>query len=369
MPNPEPNAPPGSTTRAPRSIRDSDNAGRPRILIVGPAWVGDMVMAQCLFKLLKQRHPDALIDVVAPAWTLPLVERMPEVTDVVPLPLGHGELALGTRWRLGRTLRERRYDRALVLPRSLKSAVIPFAAGARRRTGYFGECRWGLLNDIRRLDRHRLPRTVDRFMALALEREEALPGRTPYPHLAVDTDRSRQTLEKLGIPAPAGPVLGLCPGAEYGPAKRWPPEHFAAVARDRLEHGWQVWLFGSDKDASITARIQSLTGGRCLDLGGRTRLTEALDLMALATAVVTNDSGLMHVAAALDRPVVAVYGSSDPGFTPPLSDKASVVRLDLECSPCFRRECPYGHYRCLQELEPAQVLDLLDDKVKIQEQR
>lgn len=361
MRNLEPIAPPASDAHLKGQCRTPapDTRDHPHVLVVGPAWVGDMVMAQCLFKLIKRRRPEARIDVLAPAWTHPLLERMPEVTDIIPLPLGHGQLKLGQRWRIGSALRGRRYDRALVLPRSLKSAVVPFAARARRRTGYLGEWRWGLLNDIRRLDKGRLPRTVDRFIALALEHDEPLPQRLPLPRLSVDVEQSRRTLERLGIAAPHGPVLGLCPGAEYGPAKRWPPEHFAAVANDKLESGWQVWLFGSDKDAEITGRIQALTGGRCVDLGGRTKLTDALDLMALTTAVVTNDSGLMHVAAALDRPIVAIYGSSDPGFTPPLSDKAKIVRLGLECSPCFRRECPYGHYRCLRDLEPARVLDAL----------
>jgi heptosyltransferase-2 len=151
----------------------------------------------------------------------------------------------------------------------------------------------------------------------------------------------------------------LCPGAEYGPAKRWPAAYFAEVAQRKLAEGWQVWLFGSHKDEAITQEIQTLTHNRCLDLGGRTALGEAIDLLARADAVLTNDSGLMHVAAALGRPVIALFGSSDPHHTPPLSARAQVLSLNLSCSPCFRRVCPLGHTRCLTELAPAEVLTAL----------
>jgi heptosyltransferase-2 len=152
----------------------------------------------------------------------------------------------------------------------------------------------------------------------------------------------------------------LCPGAEFGPAKRWPPEYFAAVARDRLGRGWRVWLFGSDKDSVAAADIVRLGGAECVDLTGRTPLADAIDLMSLARVVVTNDSGLMHIAAGLGRQVIALYGSSSPGFTPPLSADAQVLRLDLECSPCFQRECPLGHLKCLREITPNMVLTSID---------
>jgi len=330
-----------------------------RFLIVGPAWVGDMVLAQSLFMFLKQREPDSTVDVLAPGWTLPLLARMPEVDEAVVSPFRHGELRLGDRLRLGRRLRDRAYDRAIVLPNSFKSAIVPFAARARVRTGYTGEWRFGLLNDARQLDRQKLPRTVDRFIALALAPDEPLPE-IPAPRIRADADKARSALARQGRGLPAAPVLGLCPGAEYGPAKRWPAEYYADVAQAKLEQGWEVWLFGSDKDAGVTGAIQSMTGKRCLDLGGRTTLEEAIDLMSLTTAVVTNDSGLMHVAAALDRQVIALYGSSDPRHTPPLSEKASVLYLGLSCSPCFKRECPLKHLKCLRDLSPERVLAALE---------
>jgi len=317
-----------------------------------------MVLAQSLFQVIKQRHPNARLDVLAPAWTHPLLARMPQVDQAVAAPFVHGRLDLGTRLRLGRGLRARDYDHAIVLPNSLKSAIVPFVARARRRTGFTGEFRYGLLNDRRFLDKHGLPRTVDRFVALALAPGENLPE-IPAPRLTADAERARAALARLQRNPPAQPVLGLCPGAEYGPAKRWPAEYFAAVAKSKLDEGWEVWLFGSEKDKPETAAVQSLTQGRCFDLGGQTSLEEAIDLLSLTAAVVTNDSGLMHVAAALDRPVVAVYGSSDPRHTPPLTPKARVLYLDLSCSPCFERECPLGHLNCLRQLGPERVLAAL----------
>lgn len=326
-----------------------------------------MVMAQSLFKLLKFRAPASVIDVVAPAWTHPLLARMPEINEAIALPLAHGQLGLRTRWRLGRSLRPRGYSHAIVLPNSWKSAIIPLAAGAARRTGFVGEWRWGLLNDTRRLKKAALPRMVDRFLTLGLEPQEMLLSASP-PQLVPQVKNAHAALARLNWPLlPQTPILGLAPGAEYGAAKRWPAAYFADVAAAKIRAGWQVWLFGSEKDAVITATLETEIQsrgidiqGRCLDLGGRTTLAEAIDLLSLTQAVVTNDSGLMHVAAALGRRVVALFGSSDPGHTPPLSDLATNLSLQLSCSPCFARECPLGHLRCLKDLPPERVLAALN---------
>jgi heptosyltransferase-2 len=333
-----------------------------KFLVIGPAWVGDMVLAQSLFKVLKQRYPHSELDVVAPAWTLPVLARMDEVDEGIALPVGHGEFALGKRLALGRTLRARAYDRAIVLPNSFKSAIVPYAARARRRTGFVGELRYGLLNDARKLDKQALPRTVARFVALGLEAGETLPDPLPAPRLAASRENGLHALNAVGHGVPQVPVLGLCPGAEYGPAKRWPVEYFAELAQTKLADGWQVWLFGSGRDMPMTQAIDKLTGGRCLDLGGRTTLAEAIDLMALASVVVSNDSGLMHIAAALNRPLIALYGSSDPRHTPPMSDKAKVLYLGLECSPCFERTCPLKHLNCLKGISPQQVEAAIADR-------
>lgn len=339
------------------------------ILVVGPSWVGDMVMAQSLFKTLKQRSPEAPIDVLAPAWSEALTTRMPEVRRSIVMPLGHGQLQLRERYRLGRELRTAGYGQAIVLPNSWKSALIPFFASIPRRTGYLGEARWGLLNDARHLDKKKLPMTVQRFVALGLEPEQPLAELPPVPALSVTQSSVAQAVQRLQLDVGSRPILALCPGAEFGAAKRWPQEYYAEVAQSLIARGWQVWLFGSDKDTSITdavrrsatGAIKHGTGAGCIDLAGRTTLAEAVDLLSLATLVVSNDSGLMHVAAALGRKLIAIYGSSDPGFTPPLSDTACILRLGLECSPCFQRECPLGHLKCLRELPPERVLQVLQE--------
>lgn len=329
------------------------------ILVVGPSWVGDMVMAQSLFKLLKQRHPDVIIDVLAPAWSQPLLARMPEVRDAITMPLGHGSLGLGERYRLGKSLRTAGYRQAILLPNSLKSALVPFWAGIGKRTGFVGELRYGLLNDIRQLNKQALPMTVQRFVALGADEGEALPEVLP-PELVVDAVNVERALASLSLPRPQSPLLVLCPGAEYGPAKRWPEAYFAELARHYTAQGWAVWVFGSDKDAEVASQLCAMAGEACVNLAGRTSLEQAIDLMSLASVVVSNDSGLMHMAAALGRPVVALYGSSDPGFTPPLSQQAKILSLGLECSPCFERECPLGHFKCMNDLKPAQVMAAID---------
>jgi heptosyltransferase-2 len=329
-----------------------------RCLIVGPSWVGDMVMAQSLFMVLKQRYPEVLIDVLAPGWSGPLLTRMPEVNAALEMPLGHGALQLGARYHLGKSLRSTAYDWAIVLPNSLKSALVPFWAHIPRRTGFTGEQRFGLLNDRRRLDKKLLKRTVQRFVALGLERDADLPAECPNPALRVDSDQACQVAEKYGLDTER-PIMALAPGAEYGPAKRWPAEYFSEVAESLEKKGFQIIILGTERDQEPAGII----AGRCgaVDLAGKTTLGEAVDLLSLAAITITNDSGLMHVAAATGSAVVAIYGSSDPGFTPPMTEKAKILHLGLECSPCFRRECPLGHTACLADLRPDLVLKAVEE--------
>ena len=336
------------------------NSSNVKCLIVGPSWIGDMIMAQSLFMRLREREPELVIDVLAPAWSEPLLARMPEVHAAVNMPVGHGELGLSRRRRLARDLRAQAYTRAIVLPNSLKSALVPWLARIPRRTGFRGEHRYGLLNDLRRLDKKGLPRTVQRFVALGQPRSE-LPALNdcPRPRLRTEMAAGREGLERLGLSVER-PVLALCPGAEFGPSKRWPPAHFAAVARRYRTLGWQTWVFGSQRDFEVAEAVCQDAGPDCFNLAGRTSLGEAIDLMAQTSAVVSNDSGLMHMAAALDLPLVAVYGSSDPGFTPPLSAHARIERLGLTCSPCFQRECPLKHLDCLHGLHPDRVIRAMD---------
>lgn len=319
-----------------------------------------MVMAQSLFIALKQRQPDCVLDVLAPSWTFDLLDRMPEVHSALPMPpLKRGQLGLTQRIDQGRNLRPNRYDQAILLPNSWKSALTPYFANIPLRTGYRGECRWGLLNDTRYLDKSLLTKTVQRFVALSTPGQACQAPVCPEPRLQVNRENQLQALNKFSLHE-SGRLLALCPGAEYGEAKRWPSAHFAEVARIRLNEGWQVWLFGSKKDSGVAAEINRLNHNACVDLTGKTSIKDAVDLLSLATFVISNDSGLMHVAAALDKNLIAIYGSSDPNFTPPLSAKAKILSLQLDCSPCFKRTCPLGHTRCLEALSPLQVIDAFD---------
>lgn len=310
-------------------------------------------MMQPLLMRLKTRDPAAEMHVLAPAWCAPLLKRMPEVSAVIDSPFGHGRFDWAGRKALGCRLASAEFARAYVLPNSWKSALVPFFARIPERIGYTGEARFFLLN--RRLPNSRLPRLVDRYAALAGD----FPDPTPYPRLVSTPEQQRAARQQLGLPLDVAPLI-FCPGAEYGPAKRWPAHHFATLARSLAV---PVWLLGSEKDAPIGAEIAQLADGAALNLCGRTTLEQAIDLIASARAVVSNDSGLMHIAAALDRPLVALYGSSSPAYTPPLSVHAKILSLGLPCSPCFERACPLPApqtLRCLEDLNPAQVLAALE---------
>ena len=349
-------------------------------------------MAQSLFITLKKAQPECQIDVLAPAWSFPLLDRMPEVSNAIAMPLSHGQFGLLDRVSLGQSLRANHYQQAIVLPNSWKSALIPYFANIPKRTGYIGECRWGLLNDARKLDKALLTMTVQRFVALGLPSPTPLPPNYAIPYLAINLDQQQVVIDKFKLnsnfvgqvsdsitrPIDTGDaenvglrfvnptytsstkILALCPGAEYGAAKRWPASFYAEVAQHKIAQGWQVWLFGSDKDKEVAAEINRAVSGACLDFTGRTSLDEAVDLMSLVDVVISNDSGLMHVSAALDKKTIALYGSSDPNFTPPLNAKDQVITLNLACSPCFERECPLGHTRCLTDIKPQQVLDSIE---------
>ncbi len=334
-----------------------------KILILGPAWVGDMVLAQSLFTALKQQNPNCQLDVAAPAWTLQLLARMPEVTNAIALPFKHGEFAFWERIRFGKSLRQAAYTQAIILTNSLKSAILPFASNIPRRTGFLGEMRFGLINDIRPLDKAKLPRTVDRFVTLGLAKNAKLPSTLPNPKLLANHENALATLAKISHHKPSQKVLGLCPGAEYGESKRWPIEYYAEAAKAALAKGWEVWLFGSEKDVPYTKQINQRTDNHCLDLGGKTKLGEAIDLMALCDTFISNDSGLMHVAAALDKNLIAIFGSSTPHHTPPMSDKSHIEYLGLPCSPCFERTCPLinsdERMQCLKKITPESVIHLI----------
>lgn len=316
-----------------------------------------MVMAQSLFITLKQQIPDCVIDVVAPGWSVPLLQRMPQVNQAIELPIGHKQLKLLTRYRLGKQLRNHAYDRAIVLPRSFKSALVPFFARARQRIGYRGEMRFLVLNDIRPLDKTALKQTVQRYVALGFSTAIHTAPPIPYPHLNLDSNNQKTLLNKLQLDTDK-PIIGFMPGAEYGPAKQWPARYYQTLAGKLNEQGYQVWIFGSAKEATLGEEIRH-NNASVVNLCGKTSLVDAVDLIALTQSNVTNDSGLMHIACATGRPVIAIYGSSDPAYTPPLSDTAKIAYKKLDCSPCFERQCRYGHTNCLTGIEPDYILGML----------
>lgn len=320
-----------------------------KLLIVGPSWVGDMVMAQALLRMLVTRRAGLEIHVLAPPWCLPLLERMPEVARGIELDIGHGELKWSLRRELAARLEQEGYERAIVLPRSLKAALVPFLAKIPQRTGFRGEWRFGLINDMRPFDRKRLDKTVLRFMALGLDSAmERLPAAIPLPCLRTDAAGGAMLMKRLELDA-ARPVVAIMPGAEYGPAKRWPVGSFAAVARRLTDSDVSVWILGSAKERALGDELcRDARAAR--NLCGETSLPEVVDLLAASQAALTNDSGLMHVAAAVGTHVVAVYGSSSPSFTPPLTTAKTVLYEHLSCSPCYQRDCPLGHLRCLTSI-------------------
>lgn len=327
-------------------------------IVIAPQWIGDAVMTEPLLRRLQARGER--ITVGALPWVAPVYRAMPQVAEVIELPFAHGGLQFRERRAIARRIAGR-FDNAYVLPNSLKSALLPFLASIPRRIGYFGEARVGLLT-------HRLknPSKKPPMVAFysALSGEAGLEA--DRPQLVLQAAEIDQTLAEIGLQR--GGYFVFAPGAEYGPAKRWPASRFAELAQ---QLDLPVVLLGSGKEAGLCAEIalpaNRLAAGKCLNLAGKTSLAQALCLIAGSKSTVSNDSGLMHVAAALGVPQVAIFGSSSPLHTPPLSDKARIVWLKndpgyqpaLDCAPCFERECPLGHMRCLNDIPVSQVATVL----------
>lgn len=297
-------------------------------------------MAQPLLARLHEKLSGAQIDMLAPEWVAPVARRMTEVREVIAAPFRHGALQLRERWRLGRELRAKGYHHAIVLPNTWKSALVPFLADIPLRSGYVGESRYGLLNLLYRKGPTSDP-MPQHYAALSEVPGKAPDLPLPQPRLRWAAHEVKATQARFGI---AGPYAVFCPGAEYGPAKRWP--YFASLS---AATALPVVILGAPGDAQAAKDIPGT------NLVGKTSLDEAIDLIAGARFVVSNDSGLMHVAAALGRPQVALFGSSSPLHTPPLSSAARVMWLKVECSPCFERECPLGHFRCMKEMTVDKV--------------
>lgn len=316
-------------------------------------------MTQSLSIALKQRQPDAHIDILAPAWSIPIIERMPQVRRGVELPTGHGELGWGKRRKLGHVLRKTGYTQAIVLPRSTKAALVPWFAKIPVRTGYRGEMRFGLITDVRALDKSILSQTVQRFVALGLPGDATQTPPIAYPKLDVDKANQARLLEQFELSAEPR-LVALMPGAEYGSAKRWPVTHYGVLAKRLAEQGAHVLILGSQKEHGLGEAIAQYAPQATSNLCGQTALVDVVDLLAACDAAVSNDSGLMHVAAAVGVPLVAIYGSSTPAYTPPLTDEVTVLKRNVACSPCFERECPLGHALCLQQIAVNDVLSSIN---------
>ena len=333
-----------------------------KILIIGPSWVGDLVMAQSLFITLCRQYENPQIDVLAPSWSAPILDVMPEVHQTIEMPLGHGELQLKVRKQLAIKLKNKRYDWAIVLPNSFKSALIPWLAYIPKRTGWRGEFRYGLLNDLRLLDTDIFTKTVQRYVGLAFSKGVS-PNEfiCPNPKLIPTDEHIKLAMLEFDMNLQK-PILALCPGAEFGPAKKWPARYFQEVAAFHIQRGGRVCLFGSKNDSVVCNNIAEVFSAQDVkNFAGKTSLQQAVALLSQVDQVVTNDSGLMHVAAALERPVVAVYGGTSEHFTPPLSSLSKIVYSDIDCRPCHKRTCPYGHYDCLEEIKPEQVIEALKE--------
>lgn len=326
----------------------------PRILVIAPNWIGDMLMAQPLLTQIKAYTADGEITVVAPEWVAPVLRYMQEIDNIIATTFAHGKFNLRARWQLAQTLRAQHFDACYVLPNSWKSALLPWLAGIPLRIGYLGEMRYGFLNRyFPNPSKAQRPPMIQHYAAL---NKFAPITALPVPKLSITDTEIQQTAQLFNIP-PHQPLLAFCPGAEFGPAKRWPVSHFAELAQlaQQAIPDLHIIALGSHKDQPLAQAI----GHNVDNLCGATRLEQAVALLARADAVITNDSGLMHISAALHRPLIALFGSSDPRHTPPHSDKAIPLWLNLPCSPCYQRHCPLQHLRCLQDITPTRVMSYL----------
>lgn len=322
-----------------------------------------MVMAQVLYKAIKAHSNSAQIHVVAPAWSRPLLERMPEITKVHGLNVAHGEFGFKKRYQLGMSLRAESFAEALILPRSYKAALVPMLAKIPKRVGELGESRYGLINHVLSSNKSKKIPTACNYLRFANINADITRIKKQFaPELSVDRENQAKVIEKLAIPQDS-PLVACMVGAEYGPSKQWPMEHFISLINMLHEQGINVCLLGSQKDAVMGKKIESSCQQAVENLCGKTSLLDVIDILASCSVAVSNDSGLMHIAAAVDVPIVSMYGATTPQYTPPLHSNAKAFYMKLECSPCWQRTCQYQHYRCLKDIVPEQVFKSVLDKL------
>ena len=338
------------------------------ILIIAPNWIGDAVSTQVLLANLKVLYPESKIDVLASHWVAPIYRACSEVHEVIEAKFEHKKLQWNLRKQLAKEIEAKNYQACFVLPNSFKSALIPWLANIPIRIGYRGELRFGLINlALDNPSKINRPPMVEHYLALSqlLKDDYSLPLGQLVLKLNVSTSAKQSVEKKLqDANINSDSIYAICPGAEYGPSKRWPTEHFAALAQKLITQNSnnQIILLGSKSDHALGQEITSRAKqvGNIHNWCGNTSLDEAIALIGMSKALVSNDSGLMHIAAALKTPQIAIFGSSDPTHTPPLSDRAQIIWLNMPCSPCHKRECPLGHLRCLKDILPEQVLATLN---------
>ncbi|VFP78909.1 ADP-heptose--LPS heptosyltransferase 2 [Candidatus Erwinia haradaeae] len=335
-----------------------------KILVIGPSWIGDMMMSHSLYRTLKTNNPKTIIDVIAPKWCQPLISRMPEVRKALTMPLNHGILNLKERWRFSKMLRPSCYDQAFVLPGSFKSALIPFLASIPRRTGWRGEMRYGLLNDLRVLNHINFPLMVHRYIALGYEKTRIhsindLPKPLCLPQLTVNDEEKKTTLNTFKIDYKK-PIISLCPGTAHGLSKCWPFYHYSELTKHLINLGYQILLLGSTNEKYIgTAILKGIPKKNrkyCYNFIGKTNLEEAVILISCSRVMISNDSGLMHVASALNQPLIALYGPSNPSFTPPLSKNARIIHLMSNKEKIKKNDIYTGYHPSLIRITPEKVI-------------
>jgi heptosyltransferase-2 len=337
-------------------------AGRRPILLVPYMWIGDFVRCHSVVKLLRQQSPERPIDVLTTTLCAPLLDYMPGVRAGIMCDLPRRQLAFSEHFALARRLRAANYGSALIMPRTWKAALAPYLAGIPQRTGFVGEARFGLLNDLRFGER-KLPRMIDRCGALALPKGSTLPADWPLPELRVPMSAAQAWRTQRGLDDDGRPVIAFAPGA-VGPSKRWPIDSYAEVARRLTTQGFDVWVLGSPNAAPLAAEIVRIAGPRARDLTSPD-LRNAVLALKLARAAVSNDSGLLHVAAAIGTPSIGIFGPTSPWHWAPLNPLAAKIetRTQLPCRPCHKPTCRLEHHLCMRDIPPQQVLDAVQTAI------
>ena len=325
------------------------------ILIITPNWLGDQIMAQSLYIALKKRHTSCQIDVVTSEKFKGLYQRMPEINNILIFENKHNKLDLKKRWLFSKKIRKKSYSLAIILPLSLKATLIPFFAGIKKRRAWSNQ-RYGLINESQPLDQkkhtHSALKQVEQY--LALQKFPFEIKKKFIPKLKESKDKQETILKKFKINTQQK-ILICCPGSAYGPSKQWPLHHLKDLCVHYLEKNWEIILLGTEKEKEICQNIKK-NCPKVKNLCMKTKLEDVIDLMSTATWIISNDSGLMHLAAATQQKQIAIFGSSSPLFTPPLNKNAHIIFQNLNCSPCFKRVCPLKHNECLETISSEQVI-------------